>query len=270
MPVFVRNLALEQYVEHDHLDQDRMNGMLQAASWKPAGDAWYLTHQLPSGVRFVFHAIADGEEVRIVGTDTHLGGRCIWHAIPFFNATPKDADELSAVVACTNQAQDGVFVTHLVNVALLVGLEAGQAVAMQMVAFPFYLECFDSRASYEKSYQENRKDSRFPMLLTDKRVFPLNFMLKHDPEIADEERNRTLPDDVVLCCGPVLAVREAPKSDPEQSSTFIVATIATQFGHLDVAFTPDMCLPAVCTKGSYLVCSAVLSGDVDLEDQPQR
>lgn len=264
MPVFVRNLALDYLVEDGALNEERMIEMYRNSQWKHADGSYYLTHRLPSGVRFIFHALGDGEDVRIVGTDTHVDGRCVWHAVPFFNATPKDADELSAVVACTNQVQDGVFVTHLVNVALLPQLQEGEAITMQMVAFPFIMESYASREAYETAYRSDPGASRFPMLLTDRRVFPLNFMLKHDPQIPEEQRNRSLPDDVVLCCGPVLSVREAPLSDPAQTTSFSVATIATQFGHLDVAFVPEMCSPLACGKGSYVAFSGVLSGDVDV------
>lgn len=266
MPVFVRNLALEYLVEDGVLNSDKMLAMYKDARWRHANGAYYMVHTLPSGVEFIFRAVRDGDDVRILGTDTHLGGRCIWHAIPFFNATPKEADALTAVVACTNLAQDAVFVTHLVNAAVLPELKEGAQVAMQMVAFPFVLESYASRESYEKAYANDPDASNFPTLLTDKRIFPLNFMMKHDPDISEEKRNSQLPEDVVLLCGPVLSVKEAPPNHSDQDSSFSVATISTQFGHLDVAYTDDMVLGSAVKKGSYLVFSGMLSADVAVED----
>ncbi len=263
MPVFVRNLSLEYLVKDGVLDSDQMFDMYQNARWRHAHGAFYMVHTLPSGVEFIFRAVRDGEDIRILGTDTHLSGRCLWTAMPFFNATPKEADALSAVVACTNQAQDGVFVTHIVNAAVLPELQEGQSITMQMVAFPFILESYASRKAYEQAYTANPDEARFPTLLTDKRIFPLNFMMKHDPDIPEEQRNQSLADDIVLVCGPVLAVREAPFSDPErQEASFSVATIATQFGHLDVAYVSDMVLGGSFTKGSYMVFSGMLSANV--------
>jgi hypothetical protein len=263
MPVFIRNLSLEYLVKDGVLDSDQMLEMYKAARWRSAHGAFYMVHTLPSGVEFIFRAVRDGEDIRILGTDTHLSGRCLWTAMPFFNATAKDADALSAVVACTNQAQDGVFVAHLVNAAVLPPLEEGQSITMQMVAFPFVLESYTSREAYEESYTANPDEARFPTLLTDKRVFPLNFMMKHDPDIPEEQRNQSLADDIVLICGPVLAVREAPFSNPDaQEKSFSVATIATQFGHLDVAFASDMVLGPPCVTGSYVVFSGMLSANV--------
>ena len=136
---------------------------------------------------------------------------------------------------------------------------------MQIVAFPFALEIYASREDYEKTYAGNPESSNFPTLLTDKRIFPLNFMLRHDPDVPEEKRNRNLPVDVVMICGPVLAVREAPKSDEVQGNSFYVATIATQFGHLDVAYTTEMALGVPCEKGTYMAFSGMLSADVAVE-----
>jgi hypothetical protein len=265
MPVFVHNLALDYLVTDGVLDSDRMLEMYRDSRWRQANGAYYMVHTLPSGVEFIFRAVRDGEDVRILGTDTHLSGRCMWNAIPFFNVTPKDADPLTAVVACTNVAQDAVFVAHLVNPAVLPPFEEGHSIAMQVVAFPFVLESYGSREAYEKAYAEDPKQSQFPTMLTDKRIFPLNFMMKHDPEVPEEKRSSQLQDDVVLVCGPVLSVRDAPPNQPEQQSTFTVATIATQFGHLDVAFTPRMVLGHAVEKNSYLVFSGMISADVAVE-----
>ncbi len=265
MPVFVRNLALEYLVEDGILSSDKMLEMYKSAKWRHAHGAFYMVYTLPSGVEFIFRAVRDSEDVRILGTDTHLSGRCMWNAIPFFNVTPKDADALSAVVACTNLAQDGVFVAHLVNAAVLPQMEEGQSIAMQVVAFPFVFESYDSREAYEKAYSANPDSAHFPTLLTDKRIFPLNFMLKHDPDIPEEKRNHQLPEDIILACGPVLSVRQAPGNTAEQQSSFSVATIATQFGHLDVAYTTEMVLGPPCKKGSYVAFSGMISADVAVE-----
>jgi hypothetical protein len=266
MPVFVRNLALEYLVTNGALDSEAMLSMYKQARWRHAHGAYYCVYTLPSGVEFIFRAIPDGEDMRILGTDTHLSGRCMWSAIPFFNATPKDADTLSAVVACTNSAQDGVFVAHLMNAAVLPELQEGQTIGMQVVAFPFVLESYDSREHYEQYYTANPDEARFPTILTDKRIFPLNFMMKHDPDIPEEKRDHSLAEDIVLICGPVLAVREMPPHNrEEQSASFTVATIATQFGHLDVAFVSEMVFGKPCKKDSYLVFSGMISADVAVE-----
>ena len=75
MPVFVRNLALEYLVEDGVLESEKMLAMYGKAKWRHAHGAFYLNHTLPSGVEFIFRAIKEGEEVRILGTDTHPPGQ---------------------------------------------------------------------------------------------------------------------------------------------------------------------------------------------------
>jgi hypothetical protein len=265
MPVFVRNLHLEYLVTDGALDADVMASLYRTCKWRTAEGAWYGVAQLPGGIEMIFRAVREGDGMRVLGTDTHLSGRCLWNGIPFLNVTPPESDSLSAVVACTNIAQDGVFVTHLVNAGVRNDLSEGESLLMQMVAFPTVIESFTSRESYEQQYQADAKGSRFPVLLTDQRIFPLNFMLNHDPDIPEEQRNQRLADDVVLVCGPVLAVRHMQSGEDRKDTEFIVATVATQFGHLDVAFVGGMVTGTPVKTGNYLVFSGILSGDVALE-----
>ncbi len=151
MPVFVRNLNLEFLTENGALKSDRMLGMYEKARWRQAHDAYYLTYTLASGVEFIFKTMRDGEDLRVVGTDTHLSGRCYWNAIPFMNVTPKGSDDLSALIAFTNLAQDGVFLAYLMNAAVLPTIEEGQSIAMQMAAFPQAVALYDSRDEYERA-----------------------------------------------------------------------------------------------------------------------
>ena len=266
MPVFVRNLQLEFLTENGEFRSDRMLDMYGQARWRYAQGGYYLTYRMPSGVEFIFKAVSDGEDLRVVGTDTHVAGRCVWSAVPFMNVTPQSADSLSAVLAFTNLAQDGVFIAHLVNAAVLPTMEAGQSISMQMVAFPHSIAVYESREAYEQAAIAHDPDDSQPLILTDGRVFPLNFMLKNDPDVPEEERDHSLKDDLVLLCGRILAVEKRGHQDDDgEHGAFIIATIATQFGHLDVAFTAEMIGGGVCMKGQYLVFGGVLSGNVAIE-----
>jgi len=266
MPVFVRNLNLEFLTEKGLLKNDRMQQMYEQAKWRHAHGAYYLTYAMPSGVQFIFKTVQDGENLRVVGTDTHLSGRCTWNAIPFMNVTPPDSDDLTAVVALTNVAQDGVFIAHLMNAAVLPTIEEGQSLAMQMAAFPLAVAVYDSREAYEIAASKATVDDGQPIILSDRRVFPLNFMLKHDPDVPEDQRNQNLRDDIMLVCGPILEVQRKVHVDEDSAgASFLVATISTQFGHLDVAFTTDMLAQASCEKGQYLVFSGIFSANVAIE-----
>lgn len=266
MPVFVRNLNLEFLTENGALKSDRMLGMYEKARWRQAHDAYYLTYTLPSGVEFIFKTMRDGEDLRVVGTDTHLSGRCYWNAIPFMNVTPKGSDDLSALIAFTNLAQDGVFLAYLMNAAVLPTIEEGQSIAMQMAAFPQAVALYDSRDEYERAASVSLPDGGQPLILSDKRIFPLNFMLKHDPDVPEEQRDLSLREDILLICGYVIDVQHRTHAEPEDGGAgFLVATITTQFGPLDVAFTSGMVEDKECAIGDYLVFSGVLSANVAIE-----
>ena len=266
MPVFVRDLNLEFLTENGALKSDRMLEMYEKSRWRQAQGAYYLTYTMASGVEFIFKTMRDCEDLRVVGTDTHLAGRCYWNAIPFMNVTPKGSDDLSALVAFTNLSQDGVFLAHLMNAAVLPTIEEGQSIAMQMAAFPQTIALYDSREDYERAASVAPPDGGQPIILSDKHVFPLNFMLKHDPDVPEEQRDMSLREELQLICGPVIDVQKRLHGEAaDGGSGFIVATITTQFGPLDVAFVASMIERKECAIGGYLVFSGTLSGNVAIE-----
>jgi len=266
MPIFIRNLHLEFLTDKGTLISERMVEMYGKARWRLANGGYYPVFTMSSGVEFIFKTIQDGQNPRVVGTDTHYAGRCIWNGLPFMDITPKDADCLSMVLAFTNIAQDGVYIAHMMNAAVLPSIREGQSIAMQMVAFPLSIAVYGSREAYERSATSHTPDAGEPLILLDGKAFPLNFMLKHDPDKPVDKNDSNLKDDIVLLCGSVLSVEKRLHQEPGQDDTgFMVATIATQFGHLDVVFTAQMIGEAACQKGFYIVFSGILSGNVAIE-----
>ena len=259
MPIFIRNFELEHLVKEGQLDSDVMIELYKESKWRHAHGAMYMVNELENNLQFIFRAIKEGEEIKILGTDTHYNGDCVWNTIPFFNASKEDADVLSAVVALTNQAQDAVCVAHMMNAAVLPEIEQGTSIEMQVAAFPLVIESYSSREDFEKSYSAESKDSPWPVLITDKKILPLNFMLANDPEIPEEQRIKDASVDVVLIASPVLGVKRI--DGMKEGTSFNVATIQCEFGHLDLIYSDKMVEKPI-TKGSYLVCSAIISADV--------
>ncbi|MDC7246174.1 MAG: hypothetical protein PQJ47_09735 [Sphaerochaetaceae bacterium] len=261
MPIFIRNFALEHLVQDDQLDSQTMLDLYNDARWRHAHGAMYMVKELDNHLQFIFRAIREGDEVKILGTDTHYKGECIWNTVPFFNASSEDTDVLSAIVALTNKDQDAVCVAHMMNAAVLPELEQGTTVEMQVAAFPLLIESYKTRAKFEESFSKEDVESPWPVLITDQRILPLNFMLANDPEIPEEQRIETKSTDVMLLASSVLDVKRV--EGMKEGTHFNVATVKCEFGHLDLVYSDSMVSEPI-VKGSYIVCSAIISADVAL------
>jgi hypothetical protein len=261
MPIFIQNFSLSHLVKDGQLDSDILMDLYKNSSWRHAHGAMYMVNQGENNLQFIFRAIKDGEDIRILGSDTHYKGKCVWKAVPFFNTTHKDADVLSATVALTNNDQSAVCVTHLMNAAVLPELEQGEALEMQVVGFPLLIESYENREMFEKTYTSEDEDSPWPLLVTDQKILPLNFMLAHDPDISEEKRNKQENTDVILLASTVLSVER--KEGLKEGTHFNVATVLCEFGHLELIYS-DAMVNGELKKGSYIVCSAIISADVAL------
>ncbi len=261
MPIFIRNFSLSHLVKDGQLDSDILMDLYKDSAWRHAHGAMYMVHQSDNNLQFIFRAIKDGDDIRILGTDTHYKGKCIWNGVPFFNATDKEADVLSATVAITNNDQSAVCITHLMNAAVLPELEQGSTLEMQVVGFPLLIESYENREAFERAYTNEEGTSPWPLLITDQKILPLNFMLAHDPEIPEEKRADKENTDVILLASTVLNIEK--KEGMAEGTSFNVATVMCEFGHLELIYSDEM-VSGEISKGSYLVCSAILQGDVAL------
>ena len=261
MPIFIQNFSLSHLVKDGQLDSDILMDLYKSSSWRHAHGAMYMVNEGANKLQFIFRAIKDGEDIRILGTDTHYKGNCVWNAVPFFNTTDKDADVLSATVAITNSDQSAVCITHLMNAAVLPELEQGASLEMQVVGFPLLIESYENREMFEKAYTNEDENSPWPLLVSDQKILPLNFMLAHDPDIPEEKRNQQENTDVILIASTVLKVER--KEGMKEGTSFNVATVSCEFGHLELIYS-DVMVSGVLKKGSYIVCSAIISADVAL------
>ncbi len=243
------------------LDNDRMLELYNGARWKEAHGAFYMVRELDNRIQFIFRGIPHGEEMKILGTDTHYHGSCIWKVQPFFNATPEGADPLSALIAFTNSDQSAVAVSHIVNAAVLPEIAEGEGIDVQVAGFPIQLEVHQTREDFEKRFTDEPSASPWPVLVPDTKILPINFMLAHDPDLKEEEKQHVEHVDLLLLASKVLGVKKVKGIGVGEH--FNVATVMCEFGHLDLVFSDDLVAGKV-TKGSYLVTSFILSSDVAL------
>ncbi len=261
MPIFIRNFSMESMMSEGSLDGDKMLELYKTARWKEAHGAFYMVKELENRMQFIFRGIPDGEEMKIIGTDTHYRGSCIWTVHPFFNATPEGADPLSALIAFTNADQSAVAVSHIVNAAVLPELAEGTGIDAQVAGFPLLLETYDSREAFEKHFSTDSASSPWPVMVPDLRILPINFMLAHDPDLKEEDKQHVEHVDLLLLASKVLGVKKVEGVTPEEH--FNVATVGCEFGHLDLVFHDELPTGKV-EKGAYIVTSFILSSDVAL------
>lgn len=266
MPVFLHNLGLDFMAEKGRLLDSYMVPLFDSGRDRICREGRYRTALLPSGVEFIFHLVEDGGDVRVVGVDTHVGGPCVWYGTPFL-LLDAGSDPLAMRLACTNEAKSAVFVANIMNAGVLPAIDESTRLELQVAGFPAALEVYRSRADYEGAMTEAARAAGggTPVIISDGQPLPYNFIIKNNPEASDADRERAGRDDLLLLCGPVLAVEERSHGiSGHEDASMVVATIATAFGHLDVVFVPDMLAGNSCAKGDYLVTECVLSADVAL------
>ncbi|MBN2859341.1 MAG: hypothetical protein JXK93_03645 [Sphaerochaetaceae bacterium] len=261
MPIFIRNFSMNSLMSQGEIDSDIMLDLYSTARWKHAHGAFYMVKELENRVQFIFRGIPDGKEIKVLGTDTHYHGSCIWKVYPFFNATPEGADPLSALIAFTNSDQTTVAVSHIVNAAVLPELTEGEGIDVQVAGFPLLLESYENRESFEKHFSQDASNTPWPVLVPDRKILPINFMLAHDPDLKNEDKQNVQNVDILLLASKVLGVHRS--EGLQKGEFFNVATVSCEFGHLDLVFSDDLCDTPV-PKGSYIVTSFILSSDVAL------
>lgn len=265
MPVFLRNLGLEFMATKNGLLDEYMMPLFKAARPRSCELGRYYVSQLPSGVEFIFQVIPDGDDLRVVGVDTHVGGPCVWYGTPFMRLQT-DSGPMTLRLAFSNEAKSAVFVANVMNAGVLPVIDEKTRVEMQVVAFPAALEIYKDRRAYENAMTEAaEKGDGTPLIIADGQPFPYNFMMKYNPDATDEQKRKAGREDLLLLCGKVLAVEERKHGIPgHEDASMTVATISTVFGHLDVVFSKDMLAGVPCGKGDYLVCDCLISADVAL------
>ncbi len=252
---------MESLLKDGEVDNDQMMELYKGARWKEAHGAFYMVKELENRIQFIFRGIPDGKEMKILGTDTHYRGGCIWNIYPFFNATSEGADPLSALIAFTNSDQSAVSVAHIMNAAVLPELHEGESIEAQSAGFPLVLQVFEDREAFEKEFTLNSTDSPWPVLVPDHRILPINFMLAHDPDLKEEDKQQVENVDLLLLASKVLDVKRV--NGIAEGEFFNVATVSCEFGHLDLVYNDDTANAPV-TKGAYVVVSMILSCDVAL------
>jgi len=251
MAVYLANTGLEILLKDGSLDQKQMLAWVEEAVRIPTKYGFYATKVLQSGLTLVYRVVAKGSDTEIAGLDMHMSGRCLWSAKPLVRIGEGEA--LSLTLLMTNPSERSAFIATLVHAATLEQIDEDTILNLQVCAFPQALDVFDSRQAYESATVEKGR-------LEDKKLLPFNYIMARDESLSEETRQKfARHEQMVLLCGPVLAVEE--RRHGFRDTLCMVATIATEMGHLDLVFSAKQ-LAKPLQKGSYVVASCVVSADV--------
>lgn len=251
MGLYLANTGLESLIKGDSLDEQQLLTWFREAKRIPAVQGAYYSKLFDSGLELIFRSVKQGDDLEIAGIDMHMSGSCLWRAKPLSRVGV--GEPLAITLLMTNSDETSAFITDLVHAATLERIDEDSSLSLQVCAFPQSMDVYDSRASYEEATE---KVSR----LDDRKLLPFNYIMARDESLSQESRDTYAEHEkLMVFAAPVLEVQK--REHGYKGTSCMVATVATQMGHLDLVFAEHQ-LSTVLQKGSYVVCSAIISGDV--------
>ena len=251
MAIYLANTGLELLIKGDSLDEEQLLTWFKEAKRIPAVQGAYYSKLFDSGLELVYRTVQQGDDLQIAGLDMHMSGGCLWMAKPL--ARVGEGEALAVSLLMTNADESSAFIADLIHAATLEHIDEDSSLSLQVCAFPQSMDIYDSRASYEEATE---KVSR----LDDRKLLPFNYIMARDESLTQESRDKYAENEkLMVFAAPVLKVEK--REHGYKGTSCMVATVATEMGHLDLVFASQQ-LSKALEKGSYVVCSALISADV--------
>ncbi|MDY0288152.1 MAG: hypothetical protein RBR15_04930 [Sphaerochaeta sp.] len=251
MGLYLANTGLESLVKGDSLDEEQLLTWFKEAKRIPAVAGAYYSKLFDSGLELVFRTVQQGDDIQIAGIDMHMSGRCLWRAKPLSKVGV--GEPLSISLLMTNADETSAFIADLIHAATLERIDEDSSLSLQVCAFPQSMDVYDSRLSYEEATEKVSP-------LDDRKLLPFNYIMARDESLSQESRDTYAQSEkMMVFAAPVLQVER--REHGYKGTSCMVATVATEMGHLDLVFAEHQ-LSTVLQKGSYVVCSALISADV--------
>jgi len=270
MPLYMENFGLEVFTEKD----ESFSGLIAHSAQNGVAITGYYGlpyfNQHYGSVQIILRTKPrDGEEgLELSGVDTHAAGRAIWTVrLSGANVNPDDADKLSRrVIVTRSDSSGGMAVVNIVNADVLPSFMEDDLITMQVLAFPEFIGYYADEDAYADSLPDRKYDKK--LLLSDGCVFPSGLLKNRDPNNPDYGKDDHL-DDLVLIRGTVKSARYGRFNvGEEEYRPYIVTTIDTEFGPLEIIHTPeqvDESLRENIREGAIVNMVGTLSGDVAID-----
>ena len=197
-------------------------------------------------------------EAELYGMDTHAASGCVWECGIEQDITPPDFDPMERRLLLHGRGK-GLAVVDLVNADVLPAFYPGTPLRLNMVAFPRWVDYLPDEAAYVAA-QKTKKDGE-NAVLADGGVFSCGYVITHDPNIPTGD----MQENFVQIRGVVkdLKVGETYMG-LQPMTTFIRATVATNFGDIEVCHTAEQVAEDQKDQakvGAILSALCILSGD---------
>ncbi len=251
MGIYLANTGLELLIKGTSLDEEQLLTWFREAKRIPAVQGAYYSKLFDSGLELVYRSVKQDDDLQIAGIDMHMSGSCLWMAKPLSRVGEGEA--LAVSLLMTNSDETSAFIADLIHAATLKRIDEDSSLSLQVCAFPQSMDVYDSRASYEEATE---KISR----LDDRKLLPFNYLMARDESLDQKSRDKYAEHEkLMVFAAPVLMVER--REHGYKGTSCMVATVATEMGSLDLVFARDQ-LSTVLKKGSYVVCSCIISADV--------
>ena len=246
MALFLDSLGLSKVKEN----QAEIINLFGDVTKSEGQDYDYKKVDYKKGLSLVARLAKEGDDLSIVGVDSHVSNSNIWQAKPVMSLG--QTSELPAVVF-SSLDEKNAFIVNIIEAGLSNAiLKEEQSVKLQVCGFPSQMAVYNDRADYEAKTE--------PPQMSDKMLFPYYFYNLQSEDIS-EEQQKIYSENILfnIYSGEVLETEEVKYLDSSENCYY--STVKTNLGNLQLVYSSNV-VKLPLEKGNYIVGSVYLSAKI--------
>lgn len=262
MHIPMRCLGLEHLLEHDSSSRGLIKDILNRGRQVPGYSSGPCVNLNLGGPEFMASTRKDPEtgKLQLLAVTAHCRGTAVFELQMGFDLSPAHWDfSRRRLALCRYGSEVASLVADVVNAQVLPSLVPGDALTLQMLAFPIHPELYESMGALRQAGRNQN--------LPDKGVlYPLGLMDHHprpgEPALKEEDRQ---PEEVMFLAGTIKELKPGKTILPDREyTTFIDCLLETPLGDLQAAFSLGQIphrMRHLLRPGSVLAGTCLLSAD---------